>query len=66
MPNIQSPNPPSMGSGMAQGAAEVMAILPVYKEQQISAMEQGNDFPDFKTWISSPEGQNALKIMPRR
>jgi hypothetical protein len=55
-----------MGSGMAQGAAEVMALLPVFKEQQMAAMEQGMDFPDFQSWLSSPEGQNALKIMPRR
>ena len=58
------PKMPQMGSGMAQGAAEVMALMPIYQREKIEAMSQGAPFPEFQEWAMQYNAQNAPKIMP--
>ena len=58
------PKQAQMGSGMAQGAAEVMALMPVYQMEKADAMSQGVDFPEFREWAIQYKAQNAPKIVP--
>lgn len=53
-----------MGSGMVQGASEVLALMPIYKMAKADAMSQGLPFPEFKEWALQHQAQNAPKIMP--
>lgn len=54
---------PQMGSGMAQGAAEVMAMMPSYRQAKVDA--KGESIPEFKEWLILQRAQNAPKILPR-
>lgn len=66
MDNVIPVNMPSIGGGMAQGAGEVMTLLPQYKMALADAMSQGQDFPDFRTWLMQQQSaQAAPKILPR-
>ena len=65
MPNAVNTANPSMGGGMAAGAAETLAMLPEYKMAVADAASMGQDFPDFQTWLMQMKAQNAPKIMPR-
>ena len=56
---------PQMGSGMAQGAAEVMAMMPSYRLAKADAMTKGESIPEFKEWLILQRAQNAPKILPR-
>lgn len=58
------PKQAQMGSGMAQGAAEVLALMPTYKLEKADAMSQGLDFPDFREWAIKHKALNAPKIIP--
>ena len=65
MPNAINTAYPSMGGGMAAGAAETLALLPEYKMAAADAASMGQDFPDFQTWLAQMQAQNAQKIMQR-
>jgi len=55
-----------MGSGLAQGAAETQALLPIYQREAMQAQIDGiADFPKFQEWLIKYRAENAPKIMPR-
>ncbi len=65
MPNPVNQAYPSMGGGLAQGAAETLALLPEYKMAAADAASMGQDFPDFQTWLAQIKAQDAPKILQR-
>lgn len=57
-----------LGSGLAEGGADVIQMRQAYERQYMDAMEQGQQFPDFETWLKLQQTQQANSaqvILPR-
>jgi hypothetical protein len=42
-----------LGSGMAGQAADLKKLMPIYQQQKIQAMSQGQNIPEFNEWAKT-------------
>ena len=54
---------PQLGTGLAQGAADIKQLYAIWQQQAINAQMQGTEFPPFTQWLAMQGQQNPS--MPR-
>ena len=64
MPGQQPGSTPKgpLGTGMAQGAADINKLYPLYQREALDAQANGQPFPSFQDWARS-QGLNV--VLPR-
>lgn len=61
-PRQQNTQQGPLGTGMAQGAADINKMYPMYQRQALDAQANGQPFPSFQDWARS-QGLNV--VLPR-
>ena len=54
--------PGPLGTGMAQNAANLQRLYPIYQQQAMQAQMQGQPFPSFEQWVQ----QQGYNVVPQR